>query len=269
MRLNRRILLTNCELSSKTRLALLEALGPEFVIRNVNGVQENEIGQVEIMLFDTVKSSDKEWLTGDKIGRMQMLKLIQSIRAGVDALDFGNIPPKVIVCGNVGAYSESMAEFAMGMILYLAKDLGNRNSKLRLGIPDYENSILLRGKRIGIIGAGGIGQAIARIAKCFGMTTIGVNTSGKPAKSCDLTFAITELNRVLTFSDVIVLALPLTVKTFHIIDRRELSLMKKDCILVNLGRGDVINEKALYYHLRKNPLFKCGLDVWWHYPKSG
>jgi len=154
------------------------------------------------------------------------------------------------------------------MILYLAKDLGGRNSKLKSGVEDHRSSLLLKGKTLGIVGAGGIGQAIAGIAKCFGMRTIGVNTSGKPAPNFDRTVGMSKLNLVLKLSDVVVLSIPLTTKTFKLIDRSKLQLMKKNGILINVGRGHVIDEEALYNHLLQNPEFKCGLDVWWHYPKA-
>ena len=219
------------------------------------------------MLIDIVHETSRKWLTVEKVTRMPRLKLIQSSRAGVDAIDFQQLPERVKVCGNIGAYSDPMAEHTMGMILYLAKDLGNRNAKLKNGVADHHNSLFLKGKTIGVIGAGGIGQAVAKIAKSFEMKTFGVNTSGKPVRYFDKTFEIEKLDKVLRVSDVIVLSLPLTTKSFHIIDAEKLRIMKKSCVLVNVARGYVIDEEALYNHLLQNPEFKCGLDVWWHYPK--
>ena len=162
-----------------------------------------------------------------------------------------------------------MAEHTLGMILDLAKDLTRRNSKLGEGIAEYHNSLFLKGSTLGVVGAGGIGQEISRLAKCLGMKTLGVNTSGRPAPNFDRVYKISRLHHVLRRSDVLVLALPLTVKTFHLIDAAKLKIMKKNAILINVGRGYVIDEKALYGHLRRNPQFRCGLDVWWHYPKPG
>jgi glycerate dehydrogenase len=220
------------------------------------------------MLIDIVLESDRKWLTVEKTARMPRLKFIQSSRAGVDAIDLEQLPKSVVICGNNGAYSDPMAEHTIGMILYLAKDLGNRNSKLKNGVVDSHNSLFLKGKTIGVIGAGGIGQAIAKVAKSLEMKTLGVNTSGKHAKYFDNIFEIRKLDEVLRVSDVIVLSLPLTVKSFHIIDAEKFRLMKKNCIFVNVARGYVIDEAALYNHLLRNPEFKCGLDVWWHYPKD-
>jgi glycerate dehydrogenase len=261
-------MLTNCELSPKAKLSLSKAVGNDFVLRSVHSVSESELAQVKIMLIDTIQNSGRKRLSKEIVGQMPRLELVQSTRAGVDAIDFEQLPERVTICGNIGAYSDPIAEHVIGMVLYLAKYLGGRNDKLKSGIVDYSDSVFLKGKTIGVIGAGGIGKAVAKIAKCFGMKTLGVNTSGRPVQYCDETFGMGKLDHVLSVSDVVVLSLPLTVKTLHIIDDRRLRLMKKNCILINVGRGYVINEKALYNHLKKNPEFKCGLDVWWHYPKG-
>ncbi len=246
----------------------MHSIGTNFVLRDVDQVQESELDRVEIMLIDIMLESDRKWLAAEKVAQMPQLKFIQCLRAGVDAIDLEQLPKSVIICGNVGAYSDPMAEHTIGMILYLAKDLGIRNSKLENGVVDSHDSLFLKGKTIGVIGAGGIGQAVAKIAKSLEMKTFGVNTSGKHVRYFDETFEIRRLDKVLRVSDVIVLSLPLTVKSFHIIDAEKLRLMKKNCILVNVARGYVIDEEALYNHLLQNPEFKCGLDVWWHYPKT-
>ena len=169
---------------------MLNSVGKNFSLRNADEVSEPELGQVEILLIDIARDSGRAWLNSEKMMRMPRLKFIQSTRAGVDSIDFKQLPEGVKICGNIGAYSLPIAEYTMGMILYLAKDLGNRNEKLNSGIADYRDSLLLRGKTIGLIGTGGIGQAVAGLAKCFGMKTLGVNTSGKPARNFDQTFEI-------------------------------------------------------------------------------
>src|SRR5208283_3424634 len=131
---NRDIILTNCKLSSKTRSRLLHSIGTNFALRQVDRIREFELDRVEIMLIDTALESDRKWLTVEKMAQMSQLKFIQSSRAGVDAIDLEQLPKRIIICGNIGAYSDPMAEHTIGMILYLAKDLGNRNSKLKNGV---------------------------------------------------------------------------------------------------------------------------------------
>ncbi|MGI0090794.1 MAG: 2-hydroxyacid dehydrogenase [Nitrososphaerales archaeon] len=265
----KKLFLTNCELSRKTRRLLESGLGPSFVIRSTDDVKDSELEGVEIMMLDTMPPSGRTWIRNEKIGKMPNLKFIQSVRAGVDSIDFEQIPSTVQFSGNVGAYSEPMAEHTLGMLLYFAKHLGSQNENLKNGIFEPGPSVSLEGKTLGVVGAGGIGQAVARLARCFGMKTLGVNTRGKPAPHFDRVVSMKKLDQVLQKSDIVVLSLQLNVKTFHIINREKLQLMKRDCILINVARGYVIDEEALYYHLLRNPSFKCALDVWWHYPSDG
>jgi glycerate dehydrogenase len=262
------VILTNCEFSTKARRRLGAGTRGRYALVGHEEVSENTLKDVEILLIDIALDSGKLLLSKEEISKMPRLKFIQSTRAGVDSVDFSQIPQNVKVCGNVGAYSEPMAEHTLGMILYLAKDLGQRNYKLAGGIADYQNSLFLKGKTLGVIGAGGIGQAVARLARCFGMRTLGVNSSGKKAPHFDRTYKISRLESVLGESHVVVVALPLNLRTLHLINESSLALMKSDCILVNVGRGHVIEEQALYNHLKNHPEFKCGLDVWWNYPRQ-
>ena len=263
------ILLTDCEHGESLKRRLRNGAFRRYQLSSTDDITESELDEVEIMLVDIAVESGRAWLGKDKVSRMPRLKFVQSVRAGVDSINFDELPSGVEVCGNVGAYSQPMADHTLGMILDLAKDLSLRNSKLVEGIADYRDSLFLKGKVLGVVGAGGIGQAISGLAKCLGMKTLGVNTSGRRVPNFDAIYKIGRLDHVLQRSDVVVLALPLTVKTFHLVDAAKLEIMKKDAILINVGRGYVIEEAALYNHLMQHPEFKCGVDVWWHYPKHG
>ena len=263
--MKQKIIVTNCKLSEVKSL-LVGAVGPSYILKNLD-LKPEDFDRVEIMLVDVVGANGRELIS--KAAAMPRLKLIQSLRAGADSVHFDVIPEKVVYCGNIGAYSLPMGEFVMGMVLYLAKYLNLRNEKLKKAEAEYRNSLLLSGKTIGIIGAGGIGKEVSRLAKSLGMKSVGVNTSGKRIPTFDKMYGPSDLDYVLKISDVVVLSIPLNVNTFHIINKKRLRLMKKNCILINVGRGYLIDEAALYDHLRRNPEFQCGLDVWWHYPKPG
>jgi phosphoglycerate dehydrogenase-like enzyme len=262
------VILTNCELPATSRRRL-RILGPRYVIRHIGEISESELSEVEIMLIDIAPESGRAWLSKEKTSAMTKLSFVQSTRAGIDSVDIDELPRRVKICGNVGAYSLPMAEHTLGMMIDLAKGISQRNWKLRNGVSDVSDSLFLKGKTLGVIGAGGIGQAIAKLAKCLGMITLGVNTSGKRARHFDATYKHSRMDEVLKSSDAIVVTLPLTVRTFHLINASKLEMMKRNCILINVGRGHVVDEKALYYHLKNHLEFKCGLDVWWHYPKPG
>jgi glycerate dehydrogenase len=198
------------------------------------------------------------------------IELIQSMSAGVDFIDFGSIPENVVLCSNAGAYKESIAEHAFAMILFFAKNLARNHEKLREGI--FENpgdGIYLGGKTLGVVGAGGIGQSVARVAKAFNMKTVGINTSGRTVQYFDSVWRMDRLDELLKESDFVVISIPLNIHTNKLIDRRKLSLMKEDSILINVARGSIIVQDDLYAHLKANPRFKAGIDVWWQYPKKG
>jgi phosphoglycerate dehydrogenase-like enzyme len=155
------------------------------------------------------------------------------------------------------------------MILYFARNIGLSNQLLAKGVWQIPESIFLKGKTILVIGTGGIGEPVAKLATSFGMKTLGVNTSGRSVPDFDQVVSLDKFEEFAIEADVVVIALPLTLYTFHLIDEGALSKMKPNCVLVNIARGYIIDEAALYKHLSENPSFKCALDVWWHYPKKG
>ena len=265
-----KIILTSRELPDEARTQLETIVGKKCQIRAADTLKHPEYPGVEILLLDTARGDDRDILSQGKLERFANLKLIQSTRAGVDVLDFAKIPSGVLVCGNVGAYGEQIAEHVVGMILYFARNLGLSNSLLKQGIWEIPtNSLFLKNKTIAVLGTGGIGDSVARLASSFGMKTIGVNSSGLPVPPFDQVLRIDKLDEALGRAEIVVIALPLTVKTFHLIDAARLDQMKKDAILVNVARGYIINEEALFNHLKENSGFRAALDVWWTYPKRG
>lgn len=267
---DKKIILTSKQISPSAQENLLKVTGRQYAVMLSSDLKANEgYDRVETILIDTARPEQLSILTRENLERLPNLKLIQSTRAGIDVLRFEDIPSEVQVCGNIGAYGDQIAEHVFGMVLYFARNLGTSNEALAKGAWQIPDSIFLRGKTILILGAGGIGERVSRLATCFGMRTIGVNTTGKSVPSFEHVVAIERLDQVLKEADVVVVALPLTVKTFHLLDSTKLSLMKPSCILVNVARGHIISEHGLFDHLKNNPEFKCGLDVWWHYPKRG
>jgi phosphoglycerate dehydrogenase-like enzyme len=94
----------------------------------------------------------------------------------------------------------------------------------------------------------------------------GINRSGKTDVPVDFMGKVKDLKTVLQASDVVVVTTPLTRETRNMIGKKELEWMKPNSILINVGRGDVINQQALYEHLQSNPDFRAGIDTWWSEP---
>ncbi len=194
-------------------------------------------------------------------------KLLQLLSAGADHVPFANLPPHLVVASNAGAYAEPMAEHVMAMTLALAKHILFQNEKLKQGEFDqFSQNRVLRGMTAGIIGFGGIGRAVARLMRPFGMRILAINTTGRSDEPADFVGTPADLSRVLVDSDVVVLCLPLMKLTRNLIGKRELELMKPDAILINVARGGLIDEEALYRHAKSNLDFQAGIDAWWSEP---
>jgi len=195
------------------------------------------------------------------------LKFIQVVSAGVDGVDFTTIPEHVVLAGNVGAYAAPIAEHVVAMSLALARRLPQRHAALAAGhFNQRERLITLAGSVCAILGYGGIGTATATLMRALGARIHAVNSTGHTIDPVDFAGTLADLDQVLATADVVVIALPLTNKTRDLIGARELSLMKPAAILVNVARGAIINQQALYEHLRLNPQFMAGIDAWWHEP---
>jgi phosphoglycerate dehydrogenase-like enzyme len=261
---SKRIILTTTELAPEHK-ELIERASWEYTIETSEELKVSDPLGVEILIL-----SENRMLSKENVAKLAHLKFIQTLWAGVDSLNFEIIPESVTVCGNVGGFSEPIAEHAFGMMISLARNLLEHDRYLRQGRFDRSKmGIFLKGKKICILGTGGIGQAIARLAKAFRMNTLGINTSGKAVEFFDETGGMSKLDFFLSQSQFLAIALPLTNKTRNLLDSRRLGLLAEGCIIVNVGRGKIIDEKALYEYLLSHNNSKFGTDVWWKYPKEG
>jgi len=201
---------------------------------------------------------------------LERVAFIQLISAGVDHLPFADIPARIVIAGNSGAYAAPMAEHVLALILALAKRLLPENERLRKGDFDQLTpNRRLSGLAAGILGFGGIGRASARLMRAFGMRIFAINTTGESPAPTEFIGTPRDLERVLRESDVVLVSLPLTKATQGLIGRKELEWMKPEAILINVSRGAVIDQKALYAHALNHPGFLLGIDAWWSEPFTG
>ncbi|HEX2090519.1 MAG TPA: 2-hydroxyacid dehydrogenase [Actinomycetota bacterium] len=206
-------------------------------------------------------------LGDDGVAALRSLRFVQLISAGADHVRFGDLPESVVVASNPGAYAEAMAEHIVGMVLALAKRLPHHHAELARGVFDQRTrSRSLKGAVCGILGFGGIGKATAHLLRPFGAEIVAVNSTGQTDEPVRFAGTLTNLDEVLEMSDVVVIALPLTRRTHGLIGRRELGLIKPDAILINVARGAIVDEEALYRHLETHPDFMAGIDAWWDEP---
>lgn len=195
------------------------------------------------------------------------LRFIELLSAGVDGVDFATIPEHAVLAGNVGAYAEPIAEHVLAMTLSLAKRLPQQHAALASGRFDQGTlNRTLNGAVCAILGFGGIGQRTASLMRAFGARIYAVNSTGRTTEPVEFAGTLADLDQVLAAADVVVIALPLAAATRGLLGQRELGLMKPGAILINVARGAIIDQEALYEHLRANPEFSAGIDAWWHEP---
>lgn len=195
------------------------------------------------------------------------VQLIQFVTAGVDYVPLSDLPAHVPIAANAGAYAGSMAEHALAMMLAATKRLFIEHAALKRGeFNQRKTNRRLSGMTCGILGLGGIGSATARLARAVGMRVHAINRSGRTDEQVDWIGPTAELDHLLATSDALVIAVPLNRATIGMIDGRALTLMRPDAILINLARGEIVDEAALFAHLRANPDFTACLDAWWIEP---
>jgi len=201
---------------------------------------------------------------------MKSLKLIQTILAGANHLPYDTIPRDVMVCTTHGANSRAIAEHCFSLLLSCAKNIVRHTMNMRQGIFHQNiESKELEGSVIGIVGFGSIGREIAKLARAFGMRIFATNTSGRTDEDVEYVGTLKDLDHVLRNSDFLAFSIPLSKRTRNLITKKELDMMKKDAVLVNIARGKIINMRDMFHHLKAHPEFQAAFDVWWSYPKPG
>lgn len=200
------------------------------------------------------------------------LRLIHTPGAGTNEIDFDAVPAGATVC-NVYGHENSIAEYVFMTMLALNRDLLNMDRRFR-GF-DWSDRASgpqrdLHGRTLGIIGLGQIGAEVARRARVFGMPVIAATRTPSPDRAATLGIerlvGLDELDSVLADADVVVVAVPLGPATTGLIGAPELARMKPDALLVNVARGPVIDEDALYQALAERAIAGAAIDVWYRYP---
>jgi len=222
----------------------------------------SEFGLIEISADDeTLAKCDvlfslPQRVTPDIIRRMPGLRMIQSYSAGVDGLDYSSVPVGVKIYSNAGGFTRPVAEQAWALVLSLAKGANLRRKKV------YPR--LLRGKTLLVLGCGAIGSEVARIGRvAFSMKTIGVSQAFASPDNFDERHPPSELPKCVASADVVVDALPLNKDTQSMLDYEVLKLMKPDAILVNVGRGETVDQPSVTRILGERPEMRFGTDVFW------
>jgi phosphoglycerate dehydrogenase-like enzyme len=204
--------------------------------------------EADVMLVGAVPRQ----LVEDVFAMAPKLQWVHVMWAGLDSLLFpALVESPVVLTNGRGVFARSLAEFALAGMLWFAKDIRRMRRQQREG--QWEKFIVeeLHGKRLGIIGHGSIGRAVAALAAAFGMKVIGVGRTSPRD----------EFDELIETSDYIVVSAPLTPETRGLVGEAEFRRMRPEAVLINVGRGPVVDEKALIAALEQGRIRGAVLDV--------
>ena len=203
-------------------------------------------------------------VTAETLDRLPLLKLMATRSTGYDHIDLAACAAHGVTVSNVPTYGENtVAEHAFGLILALSRNIHRAWERTRRGDFSLEGlrGFDLQDRTLGVVGTGHIGLHVARIARGFGMKVV-ANDPNQNLFLADLVgFEYASLDRLLETSDIVSLHAPLLPSTRHMIDRERLDRMKPGALLINTGRGGLVDTAALLDALQSGRLGGAGLDV--------
>jgi glyoxylate reductase len=192
---------------------------------------------------------------------------VSNMATGFDNIDVAAASERnVLVTRTPGVLTETVADFTFGLMLAAARRIAEADRYVRAGRwRTWGPSLFLGqdvyGATLGIVGLGGVGTAVAKRARGFGMRTVYFSRTRKPALERRYRMTFLPLEELLRQSDIVTLHVALTAETRRIIGRRELALMKETAVLVNTGRGPLVDQAALYEALKAGRIAGAALDV--------
>lgn len=197
------------------------------------------------------------------------LRLLQSTNAGVEKLLAQGIPENVAITNVTGAFGEVISEYIIAGILALSRGLFRyRDNQRRRIWQDERREMLLSGKKALILGCGNIGSETAKRLKAFGVMVTGIRREPKETEHFDCVCGMDALDALLPNADLIICCLPHTAETCGLLSEGRFLQMKQGALLVNVGRGSLIDEAALVEALKTGRLYGAVLDVFEKEPLS-
>ncbi len=243
-------------------LETIDSLGYDIILKEEKGLTyTDELEDVEVLVcynpFDTLD-----------ISQMKSLKWIQLSSIGIDQLPKEQLKNRdIIVTNNQGGYSKPMGEWIVLSILEIFKNkkaIYKNQEKKKWKM--YKNLLELVDKKVLFLGTGTIAKEGAKRLKGFECEIHGVNTSGHAAEYFDKVYKTEKVDDIISEYDVVISTLPKIEATYHFIDKALIDLMKDNAILINVSRGEIIDEKALIEALNKGKFLGVSLDVFTNEP---
>jgi len=249
---------------------IIEPLRKKF---DVQMWHSETIGMTNEEIITNAKDAYALWtMLSDNIDRtliesLPNLKVISNFAVGYNNIDIEAAKDRSIVVTNTpGVLTETTADLAFALLLATARRIPEVEQEIRSGnwdswSPMQYTGMDVFGATLGIVGMGRIGEAVARRAKGFDMNVLYHNRSRKLDAEETYGFTYAELDELLKQSDFVILLTPLTPETKGLIGERELNMMKETAAIINVARGGIVDEQALYEALSSKKIWAAGLDV--------
>lgn len=203
-------------------------------------------------------------ITKELLDRFPKLKLVTTRSSGFNHIDLGACRKRGITVCNVPLYAENtVAEHTFALMLALSRNIHkayHQTIRENFSLEGLQG-IDLKGKTLGVIGAGRIGLHVIKIARGFDMKVLAVDPTPDPFLAEVLQFSYVPLEEALARSDIITLHAPLNKQTHHLLNRDNIPTIKKGALLINTARGELVETEALLAALNKGPIGGAGLDV--------
>jgi D-3-phosphoglycerate dehydrogenase / 2-oxoglutarate reductase len=245
--------------------ATLEALGPDFEVRNCDGANRAELLEELGKGVDAVLIRSATKMDAEAIAAAKGLRVIARAGVGLDNVDIPAATAAGVMVVNAPTSNiVSAAELAIALLLASARFVSPAHAALRNGKwarSKYTGAELFE-KTLGIVGFGRIGQLVAHRMQAFGMSVIAYDPYLQPARAAQLNVELVELDELLKRSDFITIHLPKTKETANLIGVDALKKVKPEVRIINAARGGVLDETALYNAIKEGRVAGAGLDVY-------
>ena len=245
--------------------ATLEALGPDFEVRNCDGANRAELLEALGKGVDAVLVRSATKMDAEAIAAAKGLRVIARAGVGLDNVDIPAATAAGVMVVNAPTSNiVSAAELAIALLLASARFVSPAHAALRNGKwarSKYTGAELFE-KTLGIVGFGRIGQLVAHRMQAFGMSVIAYDPYLQPARAAQLNVELVELDELLKRSDFITIHLPKTKETANLIGEEALKKVKPEVRIINAARGGVLDETALYNAIKEGRVAGAGLDVY-------
>jgi D-3-phosphoglycerate dehydrogenase len=249
------------QLQSSPHLARLKSHGEVIVHADRPPTAEDQVRRAGSAVCLINSRGAVKW-PGEVLRRLPRLKMITTCGIGTDAIDLGAAGELgIVVCNLPGQTAPIVAEHALGLMLAVAKRAWFQTKELKSGRWTPRDNVYLRGKTLGLVGAGSIAAELARLGQAIGMEVLAWTFNPTPERAARLGVAFVSLGELLSRSDVVSVHVKLTGESRGLIGAEQIRRMKRGALLINTARGPVVESGALAEALNSGQLGGAGIDV--------